>query len=98
MQYRIFDGDMERWDEEEINLSPEELRRRFGLPPLPNTADSNPNEQTQNSKTDNIHIPVDKENAHKITAPAYDVFDQELADKQFAEFLSAGNPPKNQDE
>lgn len=106
MQFRIFDGDMERWDEEEINLSPDELRRRFGLNTTQNqesetlTNNSQPTDdgQSASQQNDEICVPIDTANAHKITTPAYDIFDQELADKQFAELLSAGNPPKNQDE
>ncbi len=31
MQFRIYDGDMTRWDDEEIELTPEELKKRFGI-------------------------------------------------------------------
>lgn len=98
MQFRIFDGDMERWDEEEISLTPEELRRRFGVK---NSAtdpslSQQPGAEEDSATPPQVEAPIDTKHAHKITAPAYDVFDQDLADRQFAEFLKAGD--SNNDE
>ncbi len=92
MQFRVFDGDMERWDEEEINLSPEELRRRFGV--MDNNQE---NIVQQNEEIDNeVEKPVtvspviNPKFAHHVGTPAFDIYDQELADRQFAEFIAAG--------
>ena len=97
MQFRVFDGDMERWDEEEINLSPEELRRRFG------GMDNNQvNEVQQNGeKGSEVEKPVTvspvikPDFAHQVGTPAFDIYDQDLADRQFAEFVAAGKKPGN---
>ena len=92
MQFRIFDGDMERWDEEEINLSPEELRRRFGN--LANGEHTIPCENGQISADSGfvgIDIPTYGAPEHKIGTPEFDIYDQDLADKQFADFLKAGD-------
>jgi len=112
MQFRIFDGDMERWDEEEISLTPEELLRRFGKrapqnyegnsapadgAPVLQTAENSQavNDSQTAERTQEVYVPTDRETAHKITDPAYDIFDQDLADRQFADLLNASDNNDN---
>lgn len=88
MQYRFFDGDTEFWDKEEINLSAQELKKRFGI--KNDKINGVENEEKMITENDVI-VPTDIETAHNICAPEFDIYDQELANKQFADFISAGD-------
>lgn len=94
MKFKIYDGNGEFWKEnEQINMTADELRKRFGIP-------SDDDEQTlyEVDPDTGLKIPVDTANAHRLGTPQYDIFDQQLADQQFEDFIRAGRTIPDDDD
>ncbi len=93
MQYKFYDGDSEFWNEGDLNLTAEELKKRFGI--------EIPEEQqdgVDGAQGPCLTMPVDAEHAHCLGTPQYDIFDQELADQQYEAFLRAGRTIPDDDD
>lgn len=88
MQYRYYDGDMERWDEKGINMSVDELKKRFGTRDLGVTPGRPGAELSDEIPQVDVEIDIDR--AYQPCEPQFDINDQELAQQQYEEFLRAG--------
>lgn len=89
MQYRFYEGNPDEWQEENLEFTPDELRRRF--------LNNNTQDTTYNSEVDNLNVVGDEEK-FVCGEPAYDIYDRTLAKAQFDAFLQYGKEAEEKEQ
>lgn len=85
MEYRFFEHDTDFWDRENIKISVDELKRRFGI----KTKDKNASMQSEDEEI-KLEYATDERGLHQCKTPKFDIYDEELKAEQLAEFCASG--------
>lgn len=88
MEYRFYEHDTDFWNRENIKVSIEELKRHFGIRP----SGKNFAMQQTDIKTEDIEfvLATDERGLHQYKEPAFDIYDEALAEQQLEEFRASG--------